>query len=282
MTYDHIIYEPGPVARIILNRPEYRNAQSRVMIEEMDDAFRKAEQDLEVQVIVLSGNGSCFSAGHDLGSPPEIADRQRRAARSDRAARYARSEELFLNATLRWRNIRTPTIAMVHGYCIYGGYMFAAAMDLVFASDDALFLPSQLQYFSAPWDIGAKKAKEILFENRFVPAAEMKELGFVNRVFQTREELERETLAYAGRVAENSPFSTRMYKFSINQMLDGQGYSTSVASAYHTYVVSSSGFSQAGGGEVRDEQGRRRLGGVGAAFKKLEAGPAPAEDQSKS
>lgn len=267
MSYEQIIYEPGPVARIILNRPEYRNAQSRVMIEELDDAFRQAQTDAEVRLIILSGNGSCFSAGHDLGSPPEMADRERRGYPADRTGRYARSEELFLNATLRWRNIRKPTIAMVHGYCIYGGYMFASAMDLVFASDDALFLPSQLQYFSAPWDFGVKKAKEVLFENRFLTAEDAKDLGFVNRV-HPRDDLERETMAYAERVAENSVLGLRLLKFSINQAADIQGYAAAVTGAFHTYVTSASGFGEQQTGSRRTAEGRRRMPGVDAAFKK--------------
>ena len=60
--------------------------------------------------------------------------------------------------------------------------MFAAAMDLVVASDDAMFLPSLLQYFSIPWDVGVRKAKEILYQSRFVKAEEAEKLGFVNMV----------------------------------------------------------------------------------------------------
>jgi enoyl-CoA hydratase len=269
MPYETIIYEPGAVARVIMNRPEYRNAQSRIMIEELDDAFRAAELDHNVRVVVFSGNGPCFSAGHDIGSPPELADRERRGAPANRTERYARSEELFLNATLRWHNLRKPTIAMVHGYCIYGGYMFAAAMDLVFASDDALFLPSQLQYFSAPWDFGPKKAKEVLFENRFLTAEEAMELCFVNRVYP-REDLERETLAYAHNVAQNSELGLRLLKFSINQAWDMQGYQTGVTGAFHTYVTNASGFAQDAAGPRRTEEGRRRLPGVEAAFKKTQ------------
>lgn len=268
MSYQTIIYEPGAVARVIMNRPEYRNAQSRLMIEELDDAFFAAEADHDVRVVVFSGNGSSFSAGHDLGSPPELADRKERGYPRDRGERYARSEELFLNATLRWRNLRKPTIAMVHGYCIFGGYMFAAAMDLVFASDDALFLPSQLQYFSAPWDLGPKKAKEILFENRFLTADEARDMGFVNRVYP-RDELEKETLAYAARCAENNSLGLRMLKFSINNAWDVQGYSASVTAAYHTYVTNTSGFAEDANAPPRLVEGRRRLGGVDGAFKKL-------------
>jgi enoyl-CoA hydratase/carnithine racemase len=267
VTYETIIFEPGPVARVIMNRPEYRNAQSRLMIEELDDAFRSAELDDETRVVVFSGRGPCFSAGHDIGSPPEMADRERRGYANNRGERYSRSEELFLNATLRWRNLRKPTIAMVHGYCIYGGYMFASAMDLVFASDDALFLPSQLQYFSAPWDFGVKKAKEVLFENRFLTAEEAKGLGFVNRV-HPRDDLERETIAYAERVAENSVLGLRLLKFSINQAADIQGYAAAVTGAFHTYVTSASGFGEQQTGSRRTAEGRRRMPGVDAAFKK--------------
>ena len=84
---------------------------------------------------------------------------------------------------IRWRDLPKPTIAEVHGYCIFGGWLIASAMDIIIASEDALFLPSLLQYFSVPWDIGVRKAKEILFQTRFVTAREACELGFVNSLF---------------------------------------------------------------------------------------------------
>ena len=183
MTYHEVIYEPGPVARVTMNRPEYRNAQSRLLLEEIDAAFQEAVDDPAVLVIVLSGNGPDFSAGHDLGSPPELADREIRGWDEDFVGVYDRQRDTRITNTLRWRNIPKPTIAMVHGKCIFGGWMVAASMDLIFASDDALFLPSHTQYFSAPWDVGVRKAKEILFQNRFIPAREAMELGFVNQVF---------------------------------------------------------------------------------------------------
>src|SRR5262249_49799944 len=155
-------------------------------------------RDHDVMVVVLSGAGKSFSAGHDLGTPEDLADRGRRNRPQTRLGGYIEQRELYIEATMRWRNVPKPTIAMVHGYCIFGGWIFAASMDLVFAANDALFLPSNLQYFSAPWDIGPKKAKEILFEGRFIPAREALELGFVNRIYPPHE-LERETLAYAAR-----------------------------------------------------------------------------------
>ncbi len=272
MDYRHIIYQPGPVARITLNRPQYRNAQSRVMIEEMDRAFAAAAEDDAVRVIVLSGLGDHFSAGHDLGTPEELADRESRGGLPDNlGGRYARSKEMFVYATMRWRNIPKPTIAMVQGYCIFGGFMFASSMDLVFAADNAMFLPNHTQYFPLPWDIGPRKAKEILYESRFMPAAEALELGFVNRVYPAAE-LEAETLAFAERVATNDPFFLRMVKFSVNNMEDAKGFSHTVEAAFNAYQLTSmprKTFPPAGGERPGEP---RRLGGVQRALDHLDKG----------
>jgi enoyl-CoA hydratase len=271
MPYEHIIYEPGAVARIILNRPQYRNAQSQQMIWEMEDAFREAGRDRDVHVIVLSGAGESFSAGHDLGTPEDLAFRARRNLPPEKLAGYVEQRELYVEATLGWRNVPKPTIAMVHGYCIFGGWIFAASMDLVFAAEDALFLPSNLQYFTAPWDIGPKKAKEILYEGRFLTAVEAKDLGFVNRIYPPSD-LESETLAYAGRVAEREPMGPRMTKFMVNNVTDMMGYSSSVEANYQTYAFG--GINGPLPSELSTERrsGRRRLSGVGWAFDLLKRG----------
>jgi len=207
MDYRDIIFKPGAVARVILNRPKYHNAQPMRMVEEMDDAFRRALGDSETRVIVLSGAGPSFSAGHDLGTPEALADREARGYQQDIPSEYDRTREYWYEASMRWRNIPLPTIAMVHGYCIYGGWIFAASMDLVFASDDALFLPSHTQYFTAPWDIGPRRAKEILYEGRFITAQEAHDFGFVSRVFAAHE-LEKNTIDYANRVAQQTRCQT--------------------------------------------------------------------------
>lgn len=264
MAYEQIIYEPGPVARIILDRPEYRNAQSRVLLEEMDAAFNEAADDRDVRVIVLSGNGTSFSAGHDLGSPAEIADRELRGYAEEGPARYDRSRRLFLDYTLRWRNVLKPTIAMVHGYCIFGGWMIASAMDLVFASEETKLLPTNFQYFSVPWDLGVRKTKEILYENRFMTAAEAHALGFVSRVYPLAD-LERETLAYAGRVAENDLVELEMIKLSVNDMQDGMGFTNAVNNAFNVHALRR-GLTE---DQPRQVEGKKRLTGVGKAFERL-------------
>ncbi len=251
MTFEEIEYQPGPVARITLNRPEFRNAQSRVLLEELDVAFREAQADESIRVVVLDGRGASFSAGHDLGSPPELADREAHGFPNDRLGRYVRQRELFFDNTLRWRDFPKPTIAMVHGYCIFGGWMIASAMDLVFASSDAQFLPSHGQYFSLPGDVMGRKAKEILYDGALLTAVQAQEVGLVNRVFPS-ESLEQETLAFAEKVAARDPLTLRTIKFSVNQAQDAAGYTTSLRAAFHAQMMSAG---------LEDLRGRRPAGG---------------------
>ena len=69
--YEYVSYEPiddGRIVRILLDRPEARNAQNRGMLVELNDAFLRAERDDEVRVVILGGAGKMFTSGHDLGS----------------------------------------------------------------------------------------------------------------------------------------------------------------------------------------------------------------------
>lgn len=244
------------VAAVTLDRPEYRNAQSRVLLEELDDAFAAAARDGEVRVIALLGAGEHFSAGHDLGTPDELADREARPWRRGIRGWYENTWDLFYENTLRWRNLPKPTVAAVQGYCIWGGWMIASAMDVIFAADDALFLGSLFQYFAMPWDLHPRKVKELLYESRFVDAAEAAELGLVNRVVP-RAELEAETMAWAERVAANDPFQLRMTKLAVNQAEETQGFTAHTTAAHAFYVLSRLGESDPDADMPRSE-GRRR------------------------
>jgi enoyl-CoA hydratase len=208
------------------------------MLEEMDLAFADAEADDEIRVIILAGAGEHFCSGHDLGTSEEKADSKKRRFPRGVRGEYARSRRLFLDNTLRWRDIDKPTIAQVQGYCIFGGWMFAAAMDLIVASDDAMFLPALLQYFSIPYDIGPRKAKEVLFQSRFMTAQEASDLGFVNLVVP-REKLAEETDALAKRIAETDRMTLRMTKRAVNLAQDAMGFTTAVRNAHSHHLMAS-------------------------------------------
>ena len=262
-----VLYEKHDrIAKVTLNRPRYKNAQSRRLLEQLDDAFATANADDDVRVIILAGAGENFSSGHDLGTAEEKEDLERRPFPKGVRGDYARSRQLFLDNTLRWRDLDKPTIAQVQGLCIFGGWMFAAAMDLIVAADDARFLPALLQYFSIPWGIPPRKAKEILFQSRFVDAEEACRLGFVNKVVP-RARLEAETMALANLIAESDRFTLRMVKWAVNSAQDAMGFSTAVRNAHsHHMVLGISGAMQA---KMEGKELPRRMAGVLQALNKV-------------
>jgi enoyl-CoA hydratase len=225
----------GQIAMIRMSRERYRNALSAQMIEELDAAFEQAATDDVVRVIVLCGDGPSFSAGHDLGSPDAKAMREARAGET-MGQRYPRTRGMDVDPHLRWRRIPKPTIAMVQGSCIYAGWMLASAMDVIFAADDAQFLPTNFAYFSVPWDIGARRSMYLMYDNRFLDAQEAKEWGLVSEVVPL-DRLEAATMAYAERVAAQDPFQLRMMKHSIQQMQEMQGFTPHIYSSYSDRMV---------------------------------------------
>jgi len=144
--YETILYEvEDRIVRITLNRPRYRNVQSTLLLRELDDAILKAGDDRDSRVIVLTGAGDHFSAGHDLGTPDELAWREKFPFDPGIRGNYDRTWRLYVDMHLRWRNVQKPMIAVVQGYCIFGGWMIASTADIVFAAPDAMFLGSLFQ-----------------------------------------------------------------------------------------------------------------------------------------
>jgi enoyl-CoA hydratase len=244
MTFRTLTYEKlGAVLRITANRPEVLNAQSRVMIVELDDAFRSAVEDDETRVIIVAGAGQHFSAGHDLGSREELEDQKTHPVGPGIAENLKRLSELYLETCLRWRDVPKPTIAQVQGYCIMGGLMLASCCDLIIAAEDALFADravrwggSHVQYFTMPWDLGPRKAKEYLFTGDYIDAATARELGLVNRVVP-REALAETTLGLAQRIALQDPYALKLAKASVNETMDIQGHRRAAEAAFKNYML---------------------------------------------
>ena len=262
MEAPNVRYElDGAVALVTLDRQRYRNAQSWRLLDELDTALDRAMADKSVKIAIVRGAGEHFSAGHDLGTPEQIEDYKARGIPSVGIEEYEAFRRYNLDLTLKWRNLPKPTIAMVRGYCIYGGWMIAAAMDVIFASPDARFLAGQVEYFSTPFDVGFRKAKELLFESRFISAEEARQLGFVNRVIPG-DDLERETLAWARRVAQQGYGTLRLAKLAVNKMHDLVGFSAAMEAAFADYLVAARM-----GGHPRKPVEKRRLPGVDLAVR---------------
>ena len=154
-----VLYEAdGPVAVVTLNRPQYHNAQSWRLLDQLDAALDRAVEDKDIRVVVVRAAGDHFSSGHDLGTEEQLADKAARGVPDEGLDFYDAFRYYNLDITVKWRNLPKPTIAMVTGYCIYGGWMIAAAMDLIFATPNAQFLAGQVEYLSHPWDINPRRS----------------------------------------------------------------------------------------------------------------------------
>jgi len=242
--FQTIRYEqPAPgVARVVLARAEARNAQDKRMTYELNAAFDRAARDNQVKVIVLSADGPHFSSGHDLRDASKVSDFETVGTWGGfdlpgAEGTMAVEHEIYLGMCWRWRNLPKPTIASVHGKTIAGGLMLMWVCDLVIASEDATFSDpvvafgvNGVEYFAHPWELGVRKAKEMLFTGQAVSAAEAKTLGMVNHVVP-RAELEKFTLEMAQRIASRPSMGLKLAKQSVNQAQDAQGFWTALQAA---------------------------------------------------
>lgn len=216
----------GAVCTITLNRPEAANAQDTQLIDELDTAFDRAGADDDVRVIVLAAAGKHFSAGHDL---KELAAEELVAIRSTAEGKLDHEQEMYFDRCVKIRDFPKPTIAAVQGACSAAGLMLACMCDLIVASDDARFSNPVLRMTGAgvellvePWELGARKAKELLLCAETLGADEAERLGLVNKVVP-RSELAAAAREMADKVALVPPVTARAVKDSINHMLDLQG-----------------------------------------------------------
>jgi enoyl-CoA hydratase len=246
--FETVLYEtPAPkVARIVLNRPQSRNAQDTKLLYELNDAFDLAARDDQISVIILAANGPHFSSGHDLREPDPVGN----LANFQTVGTWcgfscagaegwmAREKELYQGLSERWRNIAKPTIAQVQGKCISGGLMLVWPCDLIIASEDATFADNTVsmgmtgvEYFGHPWEWGPRKAKELLFTSDWLSAADAQRLGMVNHVVPN-DKLATFTLELAQRIAQKPLFALKLAKESVNAVEDAQGRVSAMQTAF--------------------------------------------------
>ena len=198
------------VARIVLNRPEVRNALSRTLIDELAAALAAYEADPAARVVVLSGAGDkAFCAGADLKG---VRDRG-----TTLQARESFSGLAKILETLP--QMRTPVIAQVHGYALAGGCGLAVGCDLVIASEDATFGLPEIKIGLLPLIVsapilraaGRKRGLLMILSGEPVSAHEALEMGLVSRVVP-RARLAAETDALAATLAAFSPTAIGLMK----------------------------------------------------------------------
>jgi len=243
------------VAVITLNRPEKANAQHRPLLIELNDSWMRAAADDDVNVIVVQANGRHFSAGHDLGGggmaraegeepSPEMVAYQESVRRYGQVYQTYRSEaEYFFGYSMAWRNVPKPSIAAVQGKCVAAGMMLCWPCDIIIAADNAEFSDptarmglAGVEYMAHAWELGPRKAKELLFRSTPITAEEAREIGMVNKVVPL-DELREEAMTWARDMATLDPMMTRVIKRGINQTQDVQGFQASLAHSFDIHEL---------------------------------------------
>lgn len=224
-TFEFVKYEAQDdgVAVIKLNRPDFHNAQNVQLLRELDQAYKDAVADQQVNCIAFMGEGPSFSAGHDLK-----ASAKNESGLLEPLWRHER--ELYYELSLRIKDCPKPVIAGVHGYLAMGGLMLAAMSDLIIAAEDARFWAQGLGMFGLsmsevayqPYEFGVRRAKEFIWLGRVWTAADMERMGFVCKVVP-REQLEAETMAMCRQIAALPPWATQLTKRSLNHAADLMG-----------------------------------------------------------
>ena len=256
ITYEEL--DDGAVVRIMLNRPETRNAQNRGLLVELDEAFHRAEEDDRVRVVILGGVGPLFSSGHDMGSKEAAAEwapgpdqhhsaTVNGATRKGAEARMLQEWHYYFTNTLRWRNLRKITVAQVQGTVYAAGLMLMWACDLIVAAENAYFADvvgtrlgmCGVEYFGHPWEFGPRRTKELMLTGDAIDVHEAHRLGMVSKVFPVAD-LEERTLAYARRIAELPTMTALLIKESVNQTVDNMGFYNSLQACFTLHQLNHS------------------------------------------
>jgi len=226
------------VATVELNRPEKANAMSRQMWQDIRSVFRWVDETPEARVAVISGRGKYFTSGIDLamlaGLKEQISD-----SCDGRAREKLRRLILDLQDSLSGiERCRKPVIAAIHGACIGGGIDLITCCDMRYAAAEAYFSIKEIDVGMTA-DVGTLQrlpklvpdgiARELAYTGRRFDAAEAKQIGLINRVYDSAESLREGVAEIAATIAGKSPLSIRGVKQMVvysrdHSVADGLNY----------------------------------------------------------
>ena len=217
------------VAHVVMNRPDEFNSMTRLFWKELPEIIKELDKNAAARVILLKGEGKHFNAGMDLAN---FAPAKKDGVKKD----PARMRETFYHEVLELQDTftaleecRMPTIASIQGACVGGGIDMVAACDIRYCSSDAFFKIAEVDIGLAA-DVGTLQrlptlipigvVRELAYTGRKFLPDEARELGFINKVFDSLEDLEAGSLALAQEIASKSPLITRVIKKQINYARD--------------------------------------------------------------
>ncbi len=203
------------VALLTLNLPDRRNAMTAELTASWAAAVDVLREDRQIRCVVVTGAGSAFCAGGDLGWIAES---------PDLSVAELRDRMLpFYRAWLSVRDLEVPVLAAVNGPAVGAGLCLALACDLRYAAERARFAapftalgmhPGMAATWLLPEAVGLGMARELLFTGRTVDAQEAVAMGLVHRVFAD-DRLVEEVLAVAATIAAQAPVALRLTKVAL-------------------------------------------------------------------
>jgi enoyl-CoA hydratase len=211
-----LVERDEPVAVVTLNRPKQLNALSDDLMEELVERLQELDGDAGIRCIVLAGSERAFAAGADIRQLAE-----------------ASTIELYYQRRVeRWDTIRelwTPLVAAVSGFCLGGGCELAMACDLIVASETAKFGQPETGLGIIPGAggtqrltraVGKATAMDVILSGRFLSAREALDAGLVARLVAQEAWLE-ETKRVARDIAAKGPVATRLAKEAVDRAYEG-------------------------------------------------------------
>jgi enoyl-CoA hydratase len=205
------------LATVTLARPEAMNALSTRVVAELAAMVKELQspEAAGIRCVLLTGSGSkAFAAGADIR---ELADMT-----GDQAAGYSGA---MLDVTRALEQLPVPVIACVNGFALGGGLELAMACDFIYATANAKFgqpevnlglIPGFGGTVRLPQLVGPARAKELIYSGRAIDAARAFEIGLVNQVFDTREEMLEAAAATGAEIAAKSPAAVAQAKRTVD------------------------------------------------------------------
>jgi len=222
----YLVEKHPPIAWVYLNRPNKKNAMHPPAWKETTPIFDELDQDPEIRAIILTGKGSCFSAGIDLmavaADIPELMEPNQQGGVKWRLLPQIAKMQETMSCIDRCRK---PVIAAVHGHCIGAGLDMIASCDIRLCAEDAEFALKEaaigivadvggLQRL--PHIVGQGITRELAFTAKTIDARRAKEIHLINEVYKSHSELLEAAEKMAREIAENSPLAVQAAKDVLN------------------------------------------------------------------
>jgi methylglutaconyl-CoA hydratase len=227
--------DEGGIRRLVLNRPDKRNALNAELIAVLKAALRQADADEAVRVVVIEGAGKDFCSGADLSALRKIAE----SSVMENLEDVDELAELFLLP----RRMRKPVVACVRGRALAGGCGLATSCDLVLAAETAEFGYPEVKIGFVPAmvmailrrNVSEKRAFELIVHAQPVAAAEAERMGLINHAWPDAD-FDRQCAQFLEELARRSPSAVQLSKRLLYHA-DGMGFEAALRSGADVNVV---------------------------------------------